>query len=171
MNCSIIALGGPPCSGKTETGRELALLLDLCFKDTDRMVSKAAGMSIREIFRMHGEKHFRKLEKLAVSRAICDLQGGGVLALGGGALLDGGTLALVRSRCVLFVLTAPPEVLAARNSGERPLVTDRDAFLRLLEERKTHYESLGESVDTRSMNCRETAVHIASLIRKRERSP
>ncbi|GEL97160.1 shikimate kinase [Cellulomonas terrae] len=58
----------------------------LVARDTDTDVESAAGKSIADIFVEDGEPYFRELERAAVARALVEHDG--VLALGGGAVLD-----------------------------------------------------------------------------------
>ena len=81
-----VVLVGPPGSGKTTTGRSLAGRLGVDWRDTDADVEATAGKSISDIFVDDGEPHFRALEREAVTTALAVHRG--VLALGGGAVLD-----------------------------------------------------------------------------------
>ncbi|WP_418276785.1 shikimate kinase [Isoptericola jiangsuensis] len=81
-----VVLTGPPGSGKTTVGRILADLLQVPFRDTDSDVERSAGKPVADIFLDDGEPHFRALEREAVTTALATH--GGVLALGGGAVMD-----------------------------------------------------------------------------------
>lgn len=81
-----VVLVGPPGSGKSTVGRSLAHLLGVEVRDTDSDVERVAGKSISDIFVVDGEPRFRELEREAVARALSEHDG--VLALGGGAVLD-----------------------------------------------------------------------------------
>jgi shikimate kinase len=82
----VVVLVGPPGSGKSTVSRQLADLLGLAQRDTDTDVETAAGKPVADIFVDHGEPHFRALEREAVTTALATHDG--VLALGGGAVLD-----------------------------------------------------------------------------------
>lgn len=81
-----VVLVGPPGAGKSTVAHRLAGLLGLEVRDTDADVEAVAGKPIREIFADDGEPHFRTLERAAVARALTEHAG--VLALGGGAVMD-----------------------------------------------------------------------------------
>jgi len=81
MSVGLIGYRG---SGKTTIGRRLADRLWQPFIDTDDLVIKKAGKSIKEIFEQEGEQRFRDLETEAV-REVCT-QPETVIAFGGGAL-------------------------------------------------------------------------------------
>ena len=49
--------------GKSAVGRRLARRLDLPFIDADAEIEAAAGNSIEELFRQHGEAEFRAGER------------------------------------------------------------------------------------------------------------
>ncbi len=82
----VVVLVGPPGSGKSTVSRHLADLLGLAQRDTDTDVETTAGKPVADIFVDHGEPHFRELEREAVTTALATHDG--VLALGGGAVLD-----------------------------------------------------------------------------------
>lgn len=84
-----VVLVGPPGSGKSTVARALAQLLGVAVRDTDVDVERVAGKPISDIFVVDGEPRFRELEREAVARAL--LEHHGVLALGGGAVLDPAT--------------------------------------------------------------------------------
>ena len=88
-----LVLVGPPASGKTTVGTAVARARDLAFRDTDRDVEDATGVTVADLFVQHGEPRFRELEEQAVARAMAEHDG--VLALGGGAVLSAATRELL----------------------------------------------------------------------------
>lgn len=88
-----VVLVGVPGSGKTTVGMLVAERVTVAFRDTDRDIEETAGKAVPDIFVESGEAVFRELEKAAVARALEEHDG--VLALGGGAVLDAGTRSLL----------------------------------------------------------------------------
>lgn len=145
-----LVLIGPMGAGKTSVGRRVARALGETFSDTDKIVVRDHG-PIRDLFLAYGEAHFRAVERDAVAEA---LERGGVVALGGGAVLDPVTRErLTQHRVVL--LTVAPHVVASRIHGdERPLLGGEDPaerWLRIYEERRPIYEAAADiAFDTSS---------------------
>lgn len=134
---------GPPGAGKSTVGRVLAQRLGVDFRDTDADVEKTAGMTVADIFVERGEATFRQLERRAVAEALDSHEG--VLALGGGAVLDPDTRAALRDRVVVFLDVGLAD--AVRRVGlarDRPLLlgNPRAQLLRLLEQRRPVYEDV-----------------------------
>jgi len=145
-----LVLVGPPGSGKSTVGALLAARLGSTFRDTDADVESVAGTSIADLFVEQGEPAFRTLEREAVAAALAEHTG--VLALGGGAVLDQATRELLAGRVVVFLDLGIAD--AARRVGlnrDRPLLlgNPRTQWLRLMEARRPLYESVATvRVDT-----------------------
>lgn len=112
-------LVGMPGSGKTTVGRLVAAKLEVEFRDTDELVEEMIGESVAEIWESFGEHGFRAAEREVLS----GLSGAsGVIATGGGAVLDPANRAVMTGTVVW--LEATPATLAARlgDGAGRPLV-------------------------------------------------
>jgi shikimate kinase len=138
-----IVLIGPMGAGKTSVGRRVAKQLRVPFTDTDAVLAREQG-PIPDLFAQHGEDGFRRLERDAVRAALAS---GGVVSLGGGAVLHPETRAdLARARVVL--LTVAPEAVAGRIRGSsRPLLQGEDALARwrdIYAARRPVYEELAD---------------------------
>lgn len=150
MTAPSIVLIGPMGAGKTSLGRRIARELRRPFLDTDRIIVRDHG-PIPALFEAHGEEHFRAIEREAVREA---LSSGGVVALGGGAVLDEGTRDDLRGHRVVL-LTVKPHVVGTRiRVGGRPLLTGEDPvarWTRIFEERRPVYEDVADiAFDTSS---------------------
>src|SRR5690348_385729 len=133
--------------GKSTVGQLLAERLGVGFRDTDGDIVAAQGRSIAEIFVDEGEAVFRALEKAAVAAALAEHEG--VLALGGGAVLDADTRALLASHRVVYLSMDVEE--AVRRTGlntARPLlaVNPRKQWRELMEARRHLYEEIAAAV-------------------------
>ncbi|MEQ9506510.1 MAG: shikimate kinase [Hyphomonas sp.] len=126
-----IALVGLMGAGKSTVGRRLAEKLGRAFYDSDAEIEKAAGLSISDIFALHGEADFRRGEKQVLKRML-DLPPH-VLATGGGAYLDADTRAVMKEKAVTVWLNADLETLWRRvqKRDNRPLLKRADAKLHL----------------------------------------
>ncbi|MEU7497101.1 MULTISPECIES: shikimate kinase [Streptomyces] len=144
-----LVLVGPMGVGKSTVGRLLAERLDVGYRDTDDDIVAAEGREISEIFVDEGEEHFRALEKAAVATALAEHRG--VLALGGGAVLDADTRALLAPHPVVYLSMDVEE--AVRRTGlnvARPLlaVNPRKQWRELMEARRHLYEEVATAVVT-----------------------
>jgi shikimate kinase len=97
----VLVLVGPPGAGKSTVGRLVAGQLGVAFRDTDDDVESALGKSVAEVFVDDGEERFRAAEAAAVAAAL--RAHSGVLALGGGAVLDASTRALLAGHTVVHL--------------------------------------------------------------------
>ncbi len=121
MSGPVAVLIGPPGAGKTTIAHALAERLGLAVRDTDQDVETSSGKTIADIFVEDGEPHFRELEHVAVTAALQEHEG--VLALGGGAVLDPRTQQALREHTVVFLDVRITD--AARRVGlntNRPLL-------------------------------------------------
>lgn len=144
-----IALVGLMGAGKSTVGRRLADATGRSFFDSDVEIEKAAGLSIADIFSIHGEAEFRRGERKVLERLLDGPPH--VLATGGGAYLDPDTRSLLRERAVTVWLNADLETLWKRVSRRdtRPLLKAPDpkgVLQRLFNEREPIYSQADLSV-------------------------
>ncbi len=152
---STLFLYGPPGSGKTTVGQLLASHLDLPFIDLDLVISGQSGMSIPEIFSTEGEEGFRLRERQALEQILTPNPG--IIALGGGTLLDPENRALVEARgMVVSLLASEPDLLIRleADKSRRPLLGGdmRARLSSLMAERGEHYRSFQLQIDTSNMH-------------------
>src|SRR6478735_138721 len=145
-----VVLVGPMGAGKTTVGELLAQRWHTTVRDTDRDVEAVAGKEIAEIFIDDGEERFRLLERTAVSEALASHTG--VLALGGGAVLDPATREALTEHRVVFLQVGLSDAVKRVGLGVgRPLLLGnvRSRIKGLLDERIPVYRSVAaHTVDT-----------------------
>jgi shikimate kinase len=136
----VVVLVGPPGAGKSTVGRLVAKHRGIGFRDTDADVEAEAGTSIGEIFVDQGEAAFRALERDAVQRALAEHDG--VLALGGGAVLDPDTRTALAGHRVVFLDVGLGDAAARVGlNRDRPLLlgNPRVQLRAMLDERRPLY--------------------------------
>lgn len=167
-----IVLIGPMGAGKTSIGRRVAKALGTGFYDSDMAVVQGHG-PIEQLFAEHGEDHFRALERAAVAEGLTR---GGVVALGGGAVLHPETRAdLAAHRLVhsVVLLTVRPETIESRiRGGRRPLLHGEDPVARWREifaARRPVYEELADvTFDTSKGHLQEVVDAVAQWVRAQD---
>jgi shikimate kinase len=136
----LVVLVGPPGAGKSTVGRLLADRRGVDFRDTDQDVETSTGESISDIFVMRGEPAFRELERDAVQVAVREHDG--VLALGGGAVLDPSTREALDGQRVVFLDVGLSDAAARVGlNRDRPLLlgNPRAQLRAMLEQRRPLY--------------------------------
>jgi len=150
----VVVVVGPPGAGKTTVAELLAERLGVAVRDTDQDVEAAEGESIQDIFVGRGEPAFRALEAAAVAEALRTHDG--VLALGGGAVMDPGTRRLLADQTVLHldVGLAQAATRVGMNSG-RPLLLGnvRSQLKQLMDARRPLYAEVATfTIDTNELS-------------------
>jgi shikimate kinase len=142
-----VVLVGVSGSGKTTVGRRLAERLGMGFRDVDDDIEQTAGKPVGEIFVDDGEQAFRELERTAVAAALAEHEG--VLAVGGGAVLDDRTSELLHGHAVVFldVGLADAAVRIGLNRNRPVLLANPRAELkRMIDERRPVYRAVSTSI-------------------------
>jgi XRE family aerobic/anaerobic benzoate catabolism transcriptional regulator len=157
-----IALLGLRGAGKSTIGAALARRLRIPFVELDTLVEETAGLPLGQIFELHGERHFRRLERETLARFLAGASPG-ILATGGGLVTDSDTYALLRSSCITIWLSAEAEDHYARvvaQGDRRPMADHPHAMAELralLSSRRDLYELADLRIDTSAGDVR-TAV-------------
>jgi shikimate kinase len=153
-------------AGKTTVAELLGAAWGVPVRDTDRDVEAVEGRAISDIFVESGEEHFRALERAAVHDALARHEG--VLALGGGAVLDADTRAALSGHPVVFLRVGLSDAVKRVGLGTgRPLLLGnvRARIKALLDERTPVYESVARwSVDTDGRAPEEVADEVARIV-------
>ena len=142
-----VVLVGPMGAGKTTVGERLAQAWGTTLRDTDHDIEAAEGRTVSDIFVESGEEYFRAREHEAVLAALSEHDG--VLALGGGAVLDPRTRSALADHPVVFLKVGLAD--AAKRVGlgvGRPMLLGnvRSRMKALLDERLPVYESVADAV-------------------------
>jgi shikimate kinase len=136
----LIVFVGPPGAGKSTIGRAVAAHLGVEFRDTDEDIVATANKSIADIFLDDGEPRFRELERAAVATALAEHDG--VLAVGGGAVLDPATRSALSGHTVVWLDVRLTDAVSRVGLGaSRPVLAlnPRATLATLLAERAPLY--------------------------------
>jgi shikimate kinase len=158
---------GAPGAGKTTVGAAVAARLGVPFADSDALIEATAGKPIPEIFFDDGEDAFRLLERTAIAEALAEF--GGVLALGGGAILNEQTRELLAGQTVVYLSVELSDAVKRVGLGSgRPLlaVNPRATLKYLLDQRRPLYASVAtHTVSTDGRAPEEIADEIVGLLK------
>ena len=165
-----IALLGVRGAGKSTIGAALAKKLDYRFVELDQEIEAAAGLSLGDVFTLHGEAYYRRVEREVLARILAEPKST-VLATGGSIVNDPTTYALLRSRALTVYLHAKPEdhwnrVVA--QGDQRPMAENPHAFAELralLAARDKLYARADHTIDTTGHRVPQVAAAIAELVR------
>jgi shikimate kinase len=162
----VVILIGPPGAGKSTVGALLAATLGVSFTDTDAEIELRAGKPVSDIFVEDGEPVFRDLERAQVARVLEDSDG--VVAVGGGAILDPQTQERLAGRPVVYLETGFAEAAKRVGLGQaRPLLLSnpRGTLKQLLDQRLPIYARLAwMTVGTDHADAEHVAAEIASRL-------
>jgi XRE family aerobic/anaerobic benzoate catabolism transcriptional regulator len=150
---ALIALLGLRGAGKSTIGARLAERLGVPFVELDALIERAAGLSLAEIFELHGEAYYRRLERETLRRFL-DETPAAVIATGGSIVNDRDTFRLLRERAATVWLRARPEDhwnRVLQQGDQRPMAANPHAFSELralLTAREPLYAAAQHVVDT-----------------------
>ncbi len=157
-------------TGKNAVGRQLSKKLDMKLVDIDAEIEARENMSIDDIFKTYGERHFRDIETemlqhYAEKRNV-------IIATGGGAVLREENMVHLRKNGIIFCLNASPETICERTgrSNKRPLLNVENPMTKireLLEYRRPFYEKAGIMIETDERSPLEIAEEIVEIVRCR----
>jgi XRE family aerobic/anaerobic benzoate catabolism transcriptional regulator len=174
----LVALLGLRGSGKSAIGARAAARLGLPFHELDALVAERAGMSLGELFELHGAGYYRRLEREEVDRLVA-ARAAGFLATGGGLVTDHETFGRLRRSAVTIWLKARPDDHYARVLAQgdgRPMADRTDAMRELralLRARRPLYELADHVVDTSALGLGRSVERVVRIARQAcsKRSP
>jgi XRE family aerobic/anaerobic benzoate catabolism transcriptional regulator len=164
-----IALLGVRGAGKSSVGAALARRLGVAFVELDQRIEQAAGLPLGELFALHGEAYYRRVEREVLTRVLAE-PSPMVLATGGSIVNDPTNYALLRARCRTVWLVADAEdhwnrVVA--QGDQRPMAENPHAFAELralLAARKELYARADHTIDTTGRRVPQVVAAIAELV-------
>ena len=165
----IIALIGLRGAGKSTVGQNVAERLERPFVELDALIEEEAGLGLAEIFALHGESYYRRLERDVLSQLV-SADRDAVLATGGSLATERATFELLKRSAVTIWLKAKPEQHLERVAAQgdrRPMAGRADplAELRtLLKEREPLYREAEIVVDTSALTSQQVADEILRKI-------
>jgi shikimate kinase len=164
----VVVLVGFMGAGKTTVGHIMAERLGQPFVDSDVLIEQRQGREIRDIFRTEGEPYFRQLEHDTVAGLVRGPDA--VIALGGGAVEDPRTRAVLRNARVVYLRVSYDEALARVKSDEFRPMLHRPDLDEVYQRRLSAYEDVSVlTVDTDGR--RPDAVALEVLARLPATSP
>lgn len=163
-----IILIGFMAAGKTTVGRILAEWLGWSFIDFDEEIERRTGLTIPEIFELHGAPGFRELEReLTLELATHERV---VLSPGGGWVTQPDLLELFGPETLVVWLRISPEAAVARamrTLTHRPLLADApdpvERARHLIQEREPLYALADVALDVEGREAEDVAAEIIAL--------
>lgn len=164
-----VALLGMRGAGKSTIGARLAERHGVPFIEVDGDIERAAGLSLGEIFEMHGEAYYRRLER-EVLRGILARPGTRVLATGGSIVNDRDSFSLLQQGARTVWLRARAEDHWERviHQGDaRPMGKNPDAFAELralLAAREPLYATAHHVIDTSGRSVDQVLASVSETV-------
>jgi len=166
----VVVLVGFMGAGKTTVGHIMAERLGLPFVDSDVLIEQRQGREIREIFRAEGEPYFRQLEHETVAGLVRGRDA--VIALGGGAVEDPRSRAVLRNARVVYLRVSYDEALARVKSDEFRPMLHRPDLDEVYRRRVPAYEDVSVlTVDTDGLRPDAVALEVLAQLTRRPGTP
>lgn len=163
----VAVMVGPPGAGKSTVGRAVAERLGVPFADIDEIIEARVGKTVPEIFFDDGEDAFRVLEVETIAEVLETF--GGMLALGGGAIMNESTRTRLAGQTVVFLSVELADAVKRVGLGAgRPLlsINPRATLKFLLDQRRPLYASVAtHTIKTDGRTPDEIASEITALLK------
>ena len=156
---NIVTLIGMMGTGKTKFGSLIAKKNSLQFYDSDHLIEKKFNLSVKELFKIHGEPFFRKVEQEEIFYIInkCKSINSKVfVSIGGGAFDNEHTRNLLLEKSKVIWLNTPIEKIVDRihDKSKRPMIKGdiEDSLEELLKKRLKYYRQSHYRLDTEKLS-------------------
>ena len=151
-------------SGKTTVGKELARKMNFKFIDTDELIEKEQGITIKEIFEKHGEDYFRNLEH-EICKKVSNMRNC-IISTGGGVMTYKRNCDVLKNKNKIIFLDASFNIICKRigNNNVRPLFEDLEKAKQLYDERKKKYLDASDYIVSGDMSVEETVLEIGGIL-------
>lgn len=165
----VVSLVGLRGAGKSTVGPLLADRLGLPFVEMDDRIREASGLTLDQLFELHGEGYYRRLERETLAGLLSE-GGPAVLAAAGGVVNDPTTWRRLLRRTRVVWLRAAPEDHWNRvvvQGDRRPMTDHPDAMAELraiLDARAAAYARAHVTVDTSAASPEEIATRIEDAL-------
>jgi XRE family aerobic/anaerobic benzoate catabolism transcriptional regulator len=165
----IVALLGVRGAGKSTIGKHLAERHMVPFIEVDHRIEQTAGLSLAEIFELHGEAYYRRIEREVLSRLLAEARSM-VLATGGSIVNDRENFSMLRERTSTVWLRARPEDhwnRVIQQGDARPMAKNPHAFSELralLAAREPLYANAHHVVDTHGRNVEQVVEALSEAV-------
>ncbi|MBS1317385.1 MAG: shikimate kinase [Lachnospiraceae bacterium] len=166
---NVFLIGFMGC-GKSTIASELSASLNRPVLEMDEEIERREGMSISEIFSLHGEPYFREAETSLLKETSS--RGGFLVSCGGGAAMRSENVQEMKKNGIIILLTALPETILSRVADDenRPLLKNHKNICdisALIQKRKPAYEAAADySVTTDNRSARQIADEILEILEK-----
>ena len=166
----VIALLGVRGAGKSTVGIRLAERFGRAFIEVDGRIEKAAGLSLGEIFELHGESYYRRLERQVLAELLRE-PSSMILATGGSIVTDPDNYSMLREHACTVWLRATAEDhwnRVVQQGDARPMAENPHAFSELrtlLARREPLYARAHHTVETSGRTVEQVVARVAEAVR------
>lgn len=164
LDFNIVLTGFMGC-GKTSVGKFLAQKIGFKVFDTDLYIKNETGLTVSNIFKIYGEKHFRVLEKVCIKNlsSLSKI----IISTGGGAILDNDNVKSLKQNGKIFLLDANFSTIISRLNSDfsRPLFKNKDSIKKLFYERKDKYIRTADFIIDANQSIEQICKDIISKIK------
>ncbi len=160
-----IALLGLRGAGKTSIGKRLARRMHVPFVELDRKIEERAGLALGEIFSLHGEQYYRKVEHDVLAELL-NAPAPMVIAVGGGLVTSPESFTLLRHTTTTIWLRARPSDYwdrVMKQGDRRPMRQHpqaREALRDLVTSREALYAKADMTIDTAGLTVPQSAERV-----------